>query len=89
MTLNIKKDDYIVVGCSAGPDSMALLHYVKENIKAKIICCHINHNIRKESKEEEQYLKDYCQKESIIFETFKIESYNENNFENEARKKKI
>lgn len=85
---NIKENDYIVVGTSAGPDSMALLHYLKNNINNPIVCCHINHNVRKESTEEEQYLKEYCQKENIVFETIKIDKYIENNFENEARKKR-
>ena len=84
----IDKNTPIVVGCSAGPDSMALLHYLKNNTPNKIICCHINHNIRKESIEEEEYLNNYCKKEKIIFEKIKIENYQENNFENEARKKR-
>ena len=78
----------IIVGCSAGPDSMALLHYLKNNTENKIVCCHINHNVRKESNEEEQYLKQYCQENNILFESIKIKKYNENNFENEARKKR-
>ena len=83
-----KEAETIVVGCSAGPDSMALLHYLTNNTKNKIICCHINHNVRKESKEEEKYLKNYCQKQNIPFEVYKIEKYGENNFENEARIKR-
>ena len=83
-----KEAETIVVGCSAGPDSMALLHYLTNNTKNKIICCHINHNVRKESKEEEKYLKDYCQKQNVPFEVYKIEKYQENNFENEARIKR-
>lgn len=78
----------LVVGCSAGPDSMALLHYLKTNTPNTIICAHINHNVRKESQKEENYLKKYCQKENIILETTKIKTYTENNFENEARKKR-
>ena len=85
---NIEKNVPLVVGCSAGPDSMALLHYLKNNTENQIICCHINHNVRKESIEEEQYLRNYCNKENIIFETMKINHYQENNFENEARKKR-
>ena len=81
----IKEEDTLVVGCSAGPDSMALLHYLKNNTNNPIICAHINHNIRKESKEEEKYLKNYCKKENIIFETITIEKYKEKNLENEAR----
>ena len=86
--LSLSEKEPIVVGCSSGPDSMALLHYLNNNIKNKIICCHINHNVRKESKEEQKYLKEYCMKQNIIFETTTINKYKENNFENEARKKR-
>ena len=85
---NINNREPLVVGTSAGPDSIALLHYLKTNTTNPIICCHINHNVRPESKEEEEYLKNYCQKENIIFETMTINEYKENNFENEARKKR-
>lgn len=86
--LSIPQTANLVIGCSAGPDSMALLHYLKKNTNNKIICAHINHNIRKESQEEENYLKEYCKQEHIIFETTKITNYCENNFENEARNKR-
>lgn len=86
--ITIPTDINIIVGCSAGPDSMALLHYISTNTKNNIICCHINHNKRKESKEEEKYLHNYCKKNNIIFESTKIEKYKENNFENEARNKR-
>ena len=86
--LNINNNEYIIVGVSAGPDSMALLHILKNNLKCKIICAHINHNIRNQSIEEENYLKKYCQENKIIFETMKITSYTQNNFENEAREKR-
>ena len=86
--IKIPTNSTIIVGCSAGPDSMALLHYLNHNLKNKIICCHINHNVRKQSNTEEQYLLNYCKKEAIIFESIKIDNYKENNFENEARKKR-
>ena len=86
--IDLNNDNYIIVGVSSGPDSMALLHMLKNNIKCKIVCAHINHNVRKESIEEESFLKNYCQTENIIFESLTIESYQENNFENEARKKR-
>lgn len=81
-------DDYIVVGVSTGSDSMALFHYLINNTKKKIVCAHVNHNVRKESIKEEKYLKEYCKKNNIIFETIKLTNYKENNFENEARKKR-
>lgn len=80
-------DNYIVAGISAGPDSMCLLHLLKQKTD-KIVVCHINHNVRKQSKKEEEYLRNYCEKNNIIFESMKIEKYEENNFENEARKKR-
>ena len=84
-SINFKDEEYIVVGVSSGPDSMALLHLLLHNTNNKIVCAHINHNVRKNSIIEENYLKEYCQKNHIIFECHKILSYKENNFENEAR----
>ena len=86
--IDLSNDKHIVVGVSAGPDSMALLHMLKNNIKATIVCAHINHNVRTQSEEEEQYLKEHCKQHNIIFESMKIEKYNQNNFENEAREKR-
>ena len=91
ININFNKLDIsgpIVIGVSTGADSMALFHYLINNYKNKIICAHINHNVRKESQEEEIFLKQYCQNNNIIFESMTINSYNENNFENEARKKR-
>ena len=82
---DINFDNYIVVGVSAGPDSMCLLDLLEKKTN-KIVVCHINHNIRKQSIIEENYLKDYCQKHNLIFESMTIKEYKENNFENEARK---
>ena len=41
-------DTYVVVGVSAGPDSMCLLNLIEQKTN-KIVVCHINHNIRKQS----------------------------------------
>ena len=82
------KDEYIVIGVSAGPDSMALLHLTKNVTQNKIVCVHINHNVRKESNEEAAYLQKYCKGNTIIFECLKITDWQENNFENEARNKR-
>ena len=86
--LDLNNDKYVIVGVSSGPDSMALLHMLTKNLQCTIVCAHINHNIRIESVEEESFLKDYCKSNNIIFESYKITSYKENNFENEARKKR-
>ena len=86
--IKLNKDDIIVVGVSAGPDSMALLYIledIRKKIPFKIIVAHINHNLRKESEEEASFLKEYCLSHNIIFEYMKIEEYGDDNFHNEAR----
>jgi len=84
-TYNIEKEPYLIVGVSAGPDSIALLHALQKSTTIPLVCAHINHNVRKESYDEEQYLKQYCNEFNIIFESMTIEKYTANNFENEAR----
>lgn len=70
-SLNISSNDYIIVGCSSGPDSMCLLNLLYEN-DYKVICAHVNHNIRKESKDEYDYLKNFCNERKIIFEGLEL-----------------
>ena len=69
---DINFDNYVVVGVSAGPDSMCLLNLLEKKTN-KIIVCHINHNIREQSIIEEEYLKTYCQEHNLIFESMTIE----------------
>ncbi len=82
------KNDTIIIGCSTGPDSMALLDMllkIREKYQLSLIVAHVNHNVRKESFIEEEFLKDYCQKNNVIFEKMLIEEYGDDNFHNEAR----
>ena len=86
--LKLKEEDVIVIGNSGGPDSMALfdiLIKLRKTIGFKLICAHVNHNVRKESKEEEEFLKLYCKKVDVPFEFMLIEKYGNDNFHNEAR----
>ena len=81
-------NDTIIIGCSSGPDSMALTYVLLElrkKIGFKIICAHVNHNVRIESKEEEKFLESYCEKNNIFYERMIIEKYGDDNFHNEAR----
>ena len=82
------KDDSIVIGCSAGPDSMALVDMllkIREKYRLNLIVAHVNHNLRDQSVQEENYLRDYCQKKNIMFECMLITEYGDDNFHNEAR----
>lgn len=78
---SIKIDgDYIIVGCSGGPDSMCLLELLYRH-KYKAICAHVNHNIRDESDDEELFLKEFCEKKGIVFERVKLEKIDRGNEE--------
>ena len=81
-------DDKIVVGCSTGPDSMALVDMllkIRDKYHLTIIVAHVNHNIRKESYKEAEFLKEYSQIHHLAYETMVIEEYGDDNFHNEAR----
>ena len=86
--LNLKESDKIIVGVSAGPDSMFLLHLLielRKKINFLIVVSHINHKVRIESEEEEEFLKNYCKENNVIFEVKKIENYEHKNFHAYAR----
>ena len=81
-------NDRIVVGCSTGPDSMALVDLllkIREKYHLYIIIAHVNHNVRKESVEEEKFIRQYCYENSLVFESMIIDEYSDDNFHNEAR----
>lgn len=87
-TFTFNKLDKIVVGCSTGPDSMALVDMllkIRDKYQLSIIIAHVNHNVRKESYQEAEFLEDYCAKNNLVFESMVIENYGDDNFHNEAR----
>ncbi|MCI8346343.1 MAG: tRNA lysidine(34) synthetase TilS [Bacilli bacterium] len=86
--IELKNEDIIVVGCSTGPDSMCLMDALlklREKYQLQLICAHVNHNVRRQSAEEEAFIQEYCIKNQIVLEKMKIEKYSDDNFHNEAR----
>ena len=84
----VKEKEVVVVGCSGGPDSMALLYMLDKIRTIKniyLVCCHINHNVRMVSKDEQVFMEKWCLDHDIVFETMTIQKYGDDNFENEAR----
>jgi tRNA(Ile)-lysidine synthase len=64
----IKTNDVIVVGVSGGPDSITLLTCLdkyKDKFQYKLVVAHINHLIRKDSTEDEQFVENLCEKLNI------------------------
>jgi tRNA(Ile)-lysidine synthetase-like protein len=82
----LKDKDIVVAAISGGPDSMALLHNLieyRKQKKIKIICAHVNHKVRVESDSEEEFVRKYCNKNNVIFESYILNKYS-GNFENDA-----
>lgn len=70
----IEGGDKLVLGVSGGPDSISMLNVLREiaedetiDLKFQIVVSHINHNIRKEAKEDEEFVKKYCDENNIKF----------------------
>ena len=83
-----KMNDTIIIGCSSGPDSMALVDMllkIRDKYHLSLIIAHVNHNVRKESYDEAEYMKKYCEDNGLLFESMVIEEYGDDNFHNEAR----
>ena len=68
----IENGDKIVVGVSGGPDSICLVDILNEikndkKIDFEIVICHINHMIREEAKEDQEFVKEYAVSKNIPF----------------------
>lgn len=83
----IPNNTTIVIATSGGPDSMCLLSLIIKLKKEKnfnIICAHVNHKLREESKEEAKMVKHFCTSNNITYEYSEIKKY-QGNIENYAR----
>lgn len=86
----IEDNSTVIVSCSGGPDSMALLSLVntiKQDKNLKVICAHVNHKVRKESDEEAKMVEKFATDNNNIFELYEITKYHDKaNFHEDARK---
>ncbi|MBR5721831.1 MAG: hypothetical protein IKX78_05050, partial [Clostridia bacterium] len=56
----------IVLAVSGGSDSMTLLDFFIRKVKdIPFVVAHINHGIREESDDEEEFVRSYCNKYSV------------------------
>lgn len=65
----INKGDTVAVCLSGGADSMALFHFLcvnKKLLDINVLAIHINHGLRSESADEEQFVVKYCEKMGCI-----------------------
>ena len=70
----INEGDSLVLGVSGGPDSISMLNILNElrnDSKAKlnfdIVVAHINHMIRAEAGEDEEFVREFCKKINVPF----------------------
>ncbi len=89
----IKDNNKIIVATSGGPDSMFLLNElvkVQKVMNLSLVVAHVNHNTRVECDDEARFVKDFCEKHSLVFELLKIKKYVKGHFtEGEARNIRI
>lgn len=91
LTNLLKDQDKIVLGLSGGPDSILLFNILlsfREKKYITLICAHVNHNLREESKEEQEFVQKLCEQNNCIFETIDLNLKTKTNLENQARKKR-
>lgn len=73
----IENGDKLVLAVSGGPDSMCMLDLLNQlktsNISFQIVVAHVNHMLRDEADEEQQYVKKYCEENGIDFYTKSID----------------
>ena len=62
---NLDKSKKYILGCSYGPDSMALFDMLIKN-DIDFIVCHCNYHLREESNFEENSLLSYCKDKNIV-----------------------
>ena len=84
---HLNENDTIVCATSGGIDSMCLLSILNK-YNVNLICAHVNHNLREESYEEYEFVKNYCKKNNIIFEGLTFDKINSGNLESKFREKR-
>ncbi len=62
----------VVVGVSGGPDSMLLLTQLIESTKYKPVVVHVNYGFRKESKDDQKLVENYCKENGVKFYSTKV-----------------
>lgn len=64
------QSDRLVIGVSGGPDSMALLYVLaalRERLGIDLVAAHVNHGLRAEAQEEQEYVEMSCRLMGVKF----------------------
>lgn len=70
----IENGDKLVLGVSGGPDSISMLKILNDirndkklHMEFDIIVAHVNHMIREEAKDDEDFVRNFCEKIGVTF----------------------
>lgn len=72
----ISKGDNIIAGVSGGLDSMALLmvlNDLKDELDFNIIVCHVNHGVRQEAVDDQNFVRSVAKNLSLDFHTINVD----------------
>ena len=89
--LSLQTDgETVVVGCSGGADSTALLLAVNEliarkKLRYKLVAAHFDHGLRKDSRNDAEFVRKLCEERDITFELGRSQVAKRGNLEENAR----
>lgn len=92
LTLRLEKGAKLLLGFSGGPDSMALLHALKEcqeNLDFSLHVAHIDHGWREESGREAKALRQVAKHLKVPFHLKRLEKMTGGDLENKGRKERL
>lgn len=86
----IKVKDRLILGCSGGADSTAMLWLfarIRSILNVSLLAVHVNHQLRgAESEKDQETVRELCLQQNIPLIIRKVEVPRSGNLENEARK---
>ena len=75
---NLSNENKVIVSVSGGVDSVTLLTLLKEVDSFQLIVVHINHNLRKDSDSDKEFVKDISDKFDIPFHCISLDPKSRN-----------
>lgn len=74
-----------IIGCSGGPDSMALLDILRKEGNMQCVVAHVNYKKRDTADRDQRYVESYCRENGIFFHVLKPVWEGKENFQSWAR----
>lgn len=83
---SIREGESVLVLLSGGPDSICLLHLLKEGLGlARVGAMHVNYGLRAEAGDDEKHCRDFCASLDVPIYVERVQLPARGNLQNEAR----